>query len=434
MACGCSDALRASRGGGRTSAGDGAGGAAGGVTASVGEPSPVHGRRRARPRTTPRSSRRRSAALAWETRVFEHAERVVEGPGLPARGRDRRRRRRGCDARRGLPRRAGGPSSPVGYVCIEPGNATLDADATMVHALARRPDLTERLPYMYGIVRRHGPHLRAPAHARRGRGRRAGPDASDAAWLADGSERRRGLPQRLLAARQDRGAAAARGALETRRRRARSPTGSRAAGSRPATSRTLRHGEDLVVGADHAPQRLRPASTPPSSTAAATASRPTSSSSRSTACAPSRAPPSTATASRTTSTSPSRSCGATAPSRTRVHKGKPVEGQGRRAPLGDPAHGQAALLRRRAALPDHRRPLAERPLRVARRRREAHAQVGQGRRALDRREHRQAGPARLRRARSPRTRRSCRRARRAWTIPRRASRRCGASSASTPST
>jgi hypothetical protein len=54
----------------------------------------------------------------------------------------------------------------VGYVCIEPDTATLDLHDPMVRALARRPNLDDRLPYMYGIVRRQGPiYARLPTRA-----------------------------------------------------------------------------------------------------------------------------------------------------------------------------------------------------------------------------------------------------------------------------
>jgi hypothetical protein len=56
--------------------------------------------------------------------------------------------------------------SPVGYVCLEPNNATLDLQTPLVVALSHRPDPDERLPYMYGIARRNGPlYSRLPTRA-----------------------------------------------------------------------------------------------------------------------------------------------------------------------------------------------------------------------------------------------------------------------------
>ncbi|MGK4005768.1 L,D-transpeptidase family protein [Sorangium sp. So ce1036] len=45
---------------------------------------------------------------------------------------------------------------PFGYVCIGP-DATLDLQHEIVRAASRRPDVTDKLPYMYGIVTRGGP-------------------------------------------------------------------------------------------------------------------------------------------------------------------------------------------------------------------------------------------------------------------------------------
>ena len=126
------------------------------------------------------------AALAWETRVMEQpgasskvlgyvrAGGLVQAASEGARG----------DGCRGEWRAV----SPVGYVCVEPGNATLDADATMVHALGARPDTTARLPYMYGIVRRPGPlYARLPTRAE-AEANEPGLDARMRAWLAEGGE------------------------------------------------------------------------------------------------------------------------------------------------------------------------------------------------------------------------------------------------------
>ena len=45
---------------------------------------------------------------------------------------------------------------PYGYVCVGP-EATLDLNHPIVRAATRRPDITQKLPYMYGIVTRGGP-------------------------------------------------------------------------------------------------------------------------------------------------------------------------------------------------------------------------------------------------------------------------------------
>lgn len=45
---------------------------------------------------------------------------------------------------------------PAGYVCVGP-EAALDLDHPIVRASTRRPDVTQKLPYMYGTVTRGGP-------------------------------------------------------------------------------------------------------------------------------------------------------------------------------------------------------------------------------------------------------------------------------------
>ncbi len=45
---------------------------------------------------------------------------------------------------------------PAGFVCIGP-EATLNLDDPIVRASFRRPDITQKLPYMYGLVMRGGP-------------------------------------------------------------------------------------------------------------------------------------------------------------------------------------------------------------------------------------------------------------------------------------
>jgi hypothetical protein len=54
---------------------------------------------------------------------------------------------------------------PVGYVCLG-DKATTDLDDPIVRASTRRPDVSERLPYMYGTVTRGGPaYSRIPTEA-----------------------------------------------------------------------------------------------------------------------------------------------------------------------------------------------------------------------------------------------------------------------------
>jgi hypothetical protein len=95
------------------------------------------------------------AALAWETRVMEQpsasgnqlgylrAGAIVDAASDGKRG-------SGCHGEwRAI--------APTGYVCVEPGVATLDVADPMVRALSVRPSSDERLPYMYGMVRSLGP-------------------------------------------------------------------------------------------------------------------------------------------------------------------------------------------------------------------------------------------------------------------------------------
>jgi hypothetical protein len=106
----------------------------------------------------------RLAALAWETRVYEAPNPSSKMVGYVRAGgivRAATEATRG-DGCRGDWRAV----SPAGYVCLEPGNATTDLDRPLVHALSRRADLGEKLPYMYGIVRRQGPiYARLPTRA-----------------------------------------------------------------------------------------------------------------------------------------------------------------------------------------------------------------------------------------------------------------------------
>ncbi len=54
---------------------------------------------------------------------------------------------------------------PFGYVCLG-DEAVLDVDHPIVRASSRRPDVTQKLPYMYGIVTRGGPaYAKLPSEA-----------------------------------------------------------------------------------------------------------------------------------------------------------------------------------------------------------------------------------------------------------------------------
>jgi hypothetical protein len=105
------------------------------------------------------------AALAWDARVYEEPRRSSTLLGYVRAG--------GIVAAADSPTPGDGCGgewravSPVGYVCIEPDNATLDLEAPLVVALSsHRPDLSEPLPYMYGIVRHNGPlYSRLPTRA-----------------------------------------------------------------------------------------------------------------------------------------------------------------------------------------------------------------------------------------------------------------------------
>lgn len=100
-------------------------------------------------------SNNRIAALAWETPVLKTPEKegfrlgylrvgaIVAAEKKPAGFKD-------CKG--GWYRIA-----PFGYVCVAPGNATLDLQHELVRATSRRPDVSDPMPYMYGIVRKPGP-------------------------------------------------------------------------------------------------------------------------------------------------------------------------------------------------------------------------------------------------------------------------------------
>jgi hypothetical protein len=155
------------------------------ATTSGGAPSPFSRKAAALPIDGARFSTR-LAALAWETRVLEQPNASAKVLGyiragglVPAASESIQ-----GDGCRGEWRAV----APVGYVCVEPGNATLEVDATLVHALAQRPDTTARLPYMYGIVRRPGPlYTRLPTRVE-AEANEPGLDARMRAWLSDEGE------------------------------------------------------------------------------------------------------------------------------------------------------------------------------------------------------------------------------------------------------
>jgi hypothetical protein len=189
------------------------------------------------------------AALAWETRVMEQpsaaagskmlgyvrAGGVVAAAAAGVKG-------DGCKGEwRGV--------APVGFVCIEAGNATLDLEATMVKALATRPDTTARLPYMYGIVRRPGPiYARLPTRAE-AEAAEPGLDARMKAWLVEGGEDGAGFrADYWLRGKTD--AAATPSPADLWASQASREVPDWLAGSKfpPGNLSTLRHGDDLVVG------------------------------------------------------------------------------------------------------------------------------------------------------------------------------------------
>jgi hypothetical protein len=125
-------------------------------------------------------------ALAWETRILEQPSPganllgYVRAGGTVAASSERTK----GDGCRGEWRAV----APVGYVCVEPGNATLDGGAPMAHALSQRPDTSARLPYMYGIVRRPGPlYARLPTRAE-AEAAEPGLDARIRAWASEAGE------------------------------------------------------------------------------------------------------------------------------------------------------------------------------------------------------------------------------------------------------
>ncbi len=95
------------------------------------------------------------AALAWETRVQEQPSASSRPIGYL---------RAGAVVAASSEGECGGGCkgewraiAPEGYVCLEPNVATTNLDDPLVRALSIRPDRGQRLPYMYGLVRRPGP-------------------------------------------------------------------------------------------------------------------------------------------------------------------------------------------------------------------------------------------------------------------------------------
>jgi hypothetical protein len=184
------------------------------------------------------------AALAWETHVVEQpfaAARVLGylRAGATVAADDDGKPGDGCKG-------DWHAVAPVGFVCVEPGNATMDASANVVKALSHRPDLTQRLPYMYGIVRRQGPiYARLPTRAE-AKANEGGLDDRMASWLSDGTDDGAAFrPDYWMRNKSDPSPPAATlwASGETRE----VPDWLAASKFPPAVS-GARHGEDLVVG------------------------------------------------------------------------------------------------------------------------------------------------------------------------------------------
>jgi hypothetical protein len=104
------------------------------------------------------------AALAWEVKV--HQEPSLQSPmigylraGAVVRSGAKAVTKEGC---------SGGwyETAPGGFVCVEANVATTDISVPIVEALSRRPDLSVRFPYIYGLVRQHSPiYSRLPTRA-----------------------------------------------------------------------------------------------------------------------------------------------------------------------------------------------------------------------------------------------------------------------------
>ncbi|HEY8086810.1 MAG TPA: L,D-transpeptidase [Polyangiaceae bacterium] len=185
-------------------------------------------------------------AQAWETRVMEQpsggskllgylrAGAVVPAAAAGTHG-------DGCRGEwRGV--------APVGFVCVDPGNATLDLETTMARALATRPDESKRLPYMYGIVRRPGPlYGRLPSRAE-AEAAEPGLDARMKAWLAEGGEDGAGFrTDYWMRGKPDPSPSPQ--ALWDGQTTREVPDWLAPGKFPPGNLSTLRHGDDLVVGA-----------------------------------------------------------------------------------------------------------------------------------------------------------------------------------------
>jgi len=111
----------------------------------------------------------RIAALAWEVKVHQQANLQSPMVGYLRAG----------AVVHASPERVPGDGcagdwhaiAPFGFVCVEANVATLDPNNPMAQALSRRPNLSVRFPYMYGLVRQHSaiysrlPTLAEAAHA-----------------------------------------------------------------------------------------------------------------------------------------------------------------------------------------------------------------------------------------------------------------------------
>src|SRR5260370_11769427 len=104
------------------------------------------------------------AALAWEVKV--HQEPSLQSPmigylraGAVVQAGAKPVTKEGC---------SGGwyETAPGGFVCVEANVATSEIGVPIVGGLSRRPDLSARFPYMYGLVRQHSPiYSRLPTRA-----------------------------------------------------------------------------------------------------------------------------------------------------------------------------------------------------------------------------------------------------------------------------
>jgi hypothetical protein len=105
----------------------------------------------------------RVVALAWETKVYEKPNDKSKVLGYLRAGAVVA----ASKASAGTCGSGGWyPVAPSGFVCTDAANATTDASHPLARMLARRPDASERLPYMYGVVRKPGPiYGRLPTRA-----------------------------------------------------------------------------------------------------------------------------------------------------------------------------------------------------------------------------------------------------------------------------